>query len=152
MTPDRAFAREVLALDRQLCFALYAASRLVTQAYRSHLEALGLTYAQYLVLLVLWEGDGQTVGEIGERLYLDSGTLTPLLKRLERVGLVRRTRRRTDEREVETLLTAAGRRLEKRASAVPLGVLREAGLTIEEVVSVREPVRALVKKLRRPRP
>ncbi len=150
-TPDRAFARQVLALDNQLCFALYAASRLVTQAYRSHLEALGLTYAQYLVLLVLWEGDRMTVREIGQRLYLDSGTLTPVLKRLERLGLVRRARRRDDEREVETRLTAAGRKLETRAAAVPLGVLCEAGLTIDEVVQVREPVRALMHKLKGPR-
>ncbi len=146
---DRTRARQVLALDNQLCFALYAASRLVTQAYRTHLDALGLTYAQYLVMLVLWEADGPTVREIGDRLYLDSGTLTPLLKRLERLGLVRRTRRKDDEREVETRLTAAGRRLERRAAEVPLGVLCEAGLTLGDVVEVREPVRALVKKLRR---
>ncbi len=149
VAPDRTFARQVLALDNQLCFALYAASRLVTQAYRTHLDALGLTYAQYLVMLVLWEGDGLTVSEIGERLYLDSGTLTPLLKRLERMELVRRARRKDDEREVETRLTAAGRRLEQRAAQVPLGVLCEAGLTLGDVTEVREPVRALVKKLRR---
>jgi DNA-binding MarR family transcriptional regulator len=138
---------DVLALDNQLCFPLYAAARLVTQAYRPHLEALGVTYAQYLVLLVLWERDGQTVSELGERLYLDSGTLTPLLKRLERGGLVRRKRRAADERVVENRLTAAGLRLKKRAAKVPLALLCEVGLDLKETVRIRDTVRGLVGKL-----
>jgi DNA-binding MarR family transcriptional regulator len=140
---------DVLALDNQLCFPLYAAARLVTQAYRPHLDALGLTYAQYLVLLVLWERDGQTVTELGERLYLDSGTLTPLLKRLERSGLLRRQRRRDDERVVENRLTPEGRRLKKRAAKVPLALLCEVGLDLEETARIRDTVRGLVGKLER---
>jgi DNA-binding MarR family transcriptional regulator len=138
---------DVLALDNQLCFPLYAAARLVTQAYKPYLDALGVTYAQYLVLLVLWERDGQTVSELGERLYLDSGTLTPLLKRLERGGLVRRKRRAADERVVENRLTAAGLRLKKRAAEVPLALLCEVGLDLKETVRIRDTVRGLVTKL-----
>jgi MarR family transcriptional regulator, organic hydroperoxide resistance regulator len=139
---------EILALDNQLCFPLYAAARLVTQAYRQHLEALGLTYAQYLVLLVLWERDAQTVSEIGERLFLDWGTLTPLLKRLQRSGLVRRARRASDERIVENRLTAAGKRLKKRAARVPIALLCDVGLSLGETARIRKTVRALVEKLR----
>ena len=98
-----------LDLNEQLCFALYAASRRMTAAYRPLLDALDLTYPQYLVMLVLWEQDGLTVRELGARLQLDSGTLTPLLKRLERAGLISRRRRVSDEREVEVGLTRSGR-------------------------------------------
>jgi DNA-binding MarR family transcriptional regulator len=140
---------DVLALDNQLCFPLYAASRLVTQVYRPHLDALGITYAQYLVLLVLWERDAQTVSELGERLYLDSGTLTPLLKRLERQGLLRRRRRSDDERVVENRLTAAGRRLKKRAAEIPIALLCEVGLGLQDVARVRSAVRELMDKLQR---
>ena len=104
-------------LDHQLCFALYAASLAMTKAYRPLLAPLGLTYPQYLVMLVLWEGDGLTVKQAGERLGLDSGTLTPLLKRLEAAGLLQRLRDAADERRVRLQLTAAGRAL--RARAVP---------------------------------
>ncbi len=110
---------EVLRLDNQLCFALYAASKAVTQAYQPLLSALGLTYPQYLVLLVLWEEDGQLVKEIGKRLELDSGTLTPLLKRLESQGLVVRERQQDDQRQVRIRLSLAGRALERKALAVP---------------------------------
>jgi DNA-binding MarR family transcriptional regulator len=95
-------------LEDQLCFALHAASRAVTRAYRPALEALGVTYTQYVTLMVLWERDGLTVGELGERLRLDSGTLTPLLKRLERDGLVTRARDPDDERRLRVHLTRAG--------------------------------------------
>ena len=94
-------AEELLRLDNQLCFALYAATRAMTRTYRERLGPLGLTYPQYLVLIVLWESDGVTVGQLGQRLLLDSGTLTPLVKRLETAGLVTRNRREADEREVE---------------------------------------------------
>jgi DNA-binding MarR family transcriptional regulator len=140
---------EVLKLDNQLCFPLYAAARLVTQAYRPHLDALGITYAQYLVLLVLWERDRQTVTEIGVRLFLDSGTLTPVLKRLERAGLVRRGRRAQDERLVENQLTAAGKRLKQRATRVPVALLCEVGLGLDELTRVRKTVRDLVARLQR---
>ena len=107
-----------LRLDEQLCFALYAASRAMTHAYQPFLAPLQLTYPQYVVMLVLWERDGSTVGEIGERLRLDSGTLTPLLKRLEGLGYVTRRRSAEDERRVLIHLTVEGREL--RAKAVEM--------------------------------
>ena len=97
-----------LALDAQLCFALYSASLAMTKLYKPLLDRLGLTYPQYLVMLVLWEEDAMSVKEIGERLFLDSGTLTPLLKRLEAAGLVKRTRSTEDERQVIVALTPQG--------------------------------------------
>src|ERR671933_1128145 len=107
-----------VALDDQLCFALYAASRAVTARYRPLLDELGVTYPQYLVLMLLWEQDGQTVGQLGQRLALDSGTLSPLLKRLTAAGLVTRHRRVEDERSVSIALTDAGRSLKDRAFAI----------------------------------
>jgi DNA-binding MarR family transcriptional regulator len=106
-------------LDEQACFALYAAHRAVTDTYRPLLGELGLTYPQYLVLLVLWESDDRPVKEIGERLHLDYGTLSPLLKRLEANGLVTRTRRPADERTVVVSLTEEGRSMRERATGVP---------------------------------
>lgn len=108
-----------LQLDKQLCFALYAASRAMTQAYQPLLAPLGLTYPQYLAMLVLWEQDGSSVKQLGERLHLDSGTLTPLLKRLENAGLVQRQRSSEDERSVVIRLTAAGKALEAQAAPIP---------------------------------
>lgn len=108
-----------LALSDQLCFPLYAAARAVQQRYRPLLEPLGLTYPQYLVLLVLWEHDGPSVGELGDRLHLDSGTLTPLLQRLDAAGLVRRSRSDDDGRVVRVHLTPEGHALRERAAAVP---------------------------------
>ena len=110
---------DLLRLDAQLCFLLYAATRAVTQAYVPLLAPLGLTYPQYLVMLVLWEEDGVPLGRIGERLQLDSGTLTPLIKRMEAAGLVVRERSREDERVLNVSLTEAGRRLRARAAGVP---------------------------------
>ncbi|HSW05842.1 MarR family winged helix-turn-helix transcriptional regulator [Aquabacterium sp.] len=118
-TPLPGPAEQWLALDHQLCFALYAASLAMTKTYKPLLEPLGLTYPQYLVMLVLWEGDGISVSQLGERLTLDSGTLTPLLKRLQALGLVQRLRDATDERRVLLQLTTAGRRLKAKAVAVP---------------------------------
>lgn len=106
-------------IEQQLCFALYAAQLAMTRLYRELLADLELTYPQYLVMLVLWEGDGQRVADIGARLFLDSATLTPLLKRLERAGLVTRTRDAADERSVRIALTPAGRALRHRAREVP---------------------------------
>ncbi len=124
-----------LALDRQLCFALYAASLAMTKLYKPLLEPLGLTYPQYLVMLVLWQHDGAgpAVGEIGERLALDSGTLTPLLKRLEQAGLVLRLRDTADERRVRVALSAAGRALRRRAEAVPQAIATASGCTLGEL-------------------
>lgn len=117
-----------LALDRQLCFALYAASRAMTRAYGPLLERLGLTYPQYLVMLVLWDDDGASMKAVGERLELDSGTLTPLAKRLEADGLIERRRSADDERVVELYLTAAGRALKAKAKDVPVKLACLAGL------------------------
>lgn len=108
-----------LALDQQLCFALYSTLLGLNKVYRGLLKNLGLTYPQYLVMLVLWERNDLMVSEIGERLFLDSPTLTPLLKRLEAAGFVARNRSGADERQVIVSLTAAGKRLRERAVAVP---------------------------------
>ena len=112
-------APTTLPLRKQLCFAVYSASHAFTRAYRVLLEPLSLTYPQYLVLLVLWERDGMRVKEIGAQLFLDSGTLTPLLKRLEGLGYVRRVRDVEDERQVTILLTPAGQALEHKAASIP---------------------------------
>src|SRR5512138_3124386 len=110
---------EWLRLDHQLCFALYSASLAMTKFYKPLLDPLGLTYPQYLVMLVLWEADGVTVSQLGERLSLDSGTLTPLLKRLQAQGLVQRLRDASDERRVLLQLTARGRALKAKALTIP---------------------------------
>ena len=118
-----------LLLDDQLCFALYAASRAVTARYRPLLDELELTYPQYLVMLVLWEQDSISVRDLGTALQLESSTLSPLLKRLEAGGLLRRERRRDDERSVAIRLTETGERLRERAAAVPLAIGDAMGLT-----------------------
>ncbi len=114
--------REAMKLANQLCFPLYAAARHVTGLYTPVLRPLGLTYTQYIVFLVLWEKDGQPVGEIGEKLLLDNGTLSPLLKKMEQAGYVRRERSREDERVVVITLTEAGRALQEKAKDVPAKV------------------------------
>lgn len=132
-----------MALDDQLCFALYAASRAVTGLYRPMLEALGLTYPQYLVLLVLWERGTVQVKELGAALQLDYGTLTPLLKRLEAHGLLRRERQTDDERAVQVTLTDRGSALRERARNVP-GVIGDAmGLAPDEFDQLRASLRRL---------
>jgi MarR family transcriptional regulator, organic hydroperoxide resistance regulator len=136
-----------LSLDRQLCFALYSASRAMTAAYRAILTALNLTYPQYLVLLVLWEEGRITVGRLGERLQLDSGTLSPLLKRLEANGFVRRERSHTDERLVDVTLTPAGRRLERKAQRIPEQLSSSTGMTEREAADLRDAVRQLTDAL-----
>jgi MarR family transcriptional regulator, organic hydroperoxide resistance regulator len=139
-----------LRLADQLCFSLYAASRAVTAAYAPLLAPLGLTYPQYLVMLVLWETDGVSVKTIGEALALDSGTLTPLLKRLEAQGLVRRDRSTTDERVVEIHLTTAGKRLKQRAAAIPERLLSCMGTPVREVLRLRDELNALTRATRAP--
>lgn len=137
-----------LRLADQLCFSLYAASRAVTAAYAPLLAPLGLTYPQYLVMLVLWETDGASVKQIGEALMLDSGTLTPLLKRLETQGLVRRSRSTTDERVVEIHLTPQGKRLQQKARAVPEKVATCLGASMKDIVRLRTELHALTQKTR----
>lgn len=136
-----------LALDDQLCFALHAASRAMGQVYRPLLAPLGLTYPQYLVLLVLWETDAQSVSAIGDRLALDSGTLTPLLKRLETAGFVTRDRDDTDERVVRVSLTTKGRATRKRAEAIPAQVLACSGLSPAEAGALRTAIKRLTGSL-----
>ncbi|MGK2937199.1 MAG: MarR family winged helix-turn-helix transcriptional regulator [Solirubrobacteraceae bacterium] len=133
-----------LALDRQVCFALYAASRAVTAAYRPLLEPLGLTYPQYLVMLVLWERGPLPVREIGDALRLDSGTLSPLLKRLETAGLVTRERSPEDERQVVVDLTADGRSLRARAVDVPARIVEAARIDPETLALIRRACDALI--------
>ncbi len=138
-----------LDLDRQLCFALYASSLAMTKLYKPLLEPLGLTYPQYLVMLVLWQQDGLGVGEIGERLALDSGTLTPLLKRLEQAGLVLRLRDAADERRVRIALSAAGRTLRARAETVPQTVAAASGCTLGELSDLAAQLQQLRQRLAR---
>jgi MarR family transcriptional regulator, organic hydroperoxide resistance regulator len=126
-----------LRLDQQLCFAVYSTAHAFTRFYRPLLKALGLTYPQYLVLMALWETDGQAVNEIGARLWLDSGTLTPLLKRLETMGLVTRRRDETDERQVIVSLTAQGRALEAEAAAFPAQILAASNCSAAELDQMR---------------
>src|SRR6476659_10601041 len=136
-----------LSVDRQLCFALYSASRAMTAAYRPILTELNRTYPQYLVLLVLWEEGRVTVGRLGERLQLDSGTLSPLLKRLEANGFVRRQRSLEDERLVDVTLTPAGRRLEGKAQCIPEHLFSSTGMTEQEAADLRDAVRHLTDAL-----
>lgn len=139
-----------LLLDNQLCYALYAAAHRMTKSYRPFLERMGLTYPQYLVLLVLWETDGVTVSEIGRRLRLDSGTLTPVLKRLENAGLLRRNRRRSDEREVEIALTPRGSALRADAAMVRESVMCQLNMSEPEVQAMRADLNALIENLSNP--
>jgi DNA-binding MarR family transcriptional regulator len=130
-------------LDGQLCFALYSANLAMGKLYRQLLADLDLTYPQYLVMLVLWEGDGITVSELGERLFLDSATLTPLLKRLQTAGLVQRTRGTRDERQVIVTLTDEGRALREKAGQVPVDVFCATGCEIDEVVGLKSQLEKL---------
>ena len=130
---ERHPAADRLTLDRQLCFALYSTSLAMTKLYRPFLEPLGLTYPQYLVMLVLWERDDLTLSGLGERLLLDSGTLTPLLKRLESAGLLQRRRDERDERRIRVSLTGAGRALRRRAEAVPESAAGATGCDLAEL-------------------
>lgn len=125
-------------LNRQVCFALYSASKAATAVYRPLLDELGLTYPQYLVMLVLWEDQPRGVRELGEELGLDSGTLSPLLKRLEALGLVERKRSAEDERRVEVFLTDSGTALSARATAIPQRLADAAGLSAAELDQLRE--------------
>lgn len=133
----------ILWLDNQVCFALYSTSLAMTKLYKPLLDAIGLTYPQYLVMLVLWEQDGPTVSELGERLFLDSGTLTPLLKRLEASCLVARQRDPQDERRVRITLTPQGRALRDDAESVPACVLRSSRAALPELQALTRQLQAL---------
>ena len=138
---------EALRLDNQLCFALYSASLAMTKMYKPMLEAIRLTYPQYLAMLVLWEEDGLTVSEIGERLLLDSGTLTPLLKRMEATGLLVRLRDTEDERRVRVKLTAAGNSLRVQAAEIPSCVRDITGCSVSELHSLSQSIKKFRQRL-----
>jgi MarR family transcriptional regulator, organic hydroperoxide resistance regulator len=140
---------DVHRLDDQLCFALHAATRAITGAYQPLLESLAVTYPQYLVLLVLWEEDGARVSRIGQRLYLDSATLTPLLKRLAARGLVERRRSVTDERVVEVYLTGDGKLLKRRAAELPKLLFAKTKLSPTELKQLRSNLQELTRTLHR---
>jgi DNA-binding MarR family transcriptional regulator len=141
-------ANQALLIDNQLCFALYSASLAMSKVYKPHLAALGLTYPQYVVMLVLWEREGLTVSEIGDRLFLDSGTLTPLLKRLEAASLITRSRDSADERRVLIELTAEGRKLKARASKIPGCILEATQCSLADVTSLTRQIKALRTQLK----
>ena len=136
-------AEDPLHLDNQLCFALYSASLQMTKLYKPLLDEIGLTYPQYVTMLCLWEADDVTVSALGDRLYLDSGTLTPLLKRLETAGLVTRTRNEADERQVLIRLTLKGRALKQKAACIPQQVGAKGGLTVPEFLTLRKTLKKL---------
>lgn len=138
---------DLLKLDDFLCFAIYSTGHAFTRVYKPMLDELGLTYPQYLVMVALWESDGQTVGQIGDRLLLESSTLTPLLKRLETAALVRRERDREDERQVRVYLTEAGATLKKRAARIPAEIGCATDLTLADVKGLAAEINKLRAKL-----
>ena len=135
---------ENLKLKNQLCFALYAATNAITRAYRSRLSHVGLTYPQYLVMMVLWESDGITVKNIAEHLHLDSPTITPLLKRLESCGFVNRQRNASDERVVNIFLTDAGRNIQAQVADMQKGVACQTGMPEPQFIELRSTLQQLV--------
>ena len=138
---------QLLRLDNQICFAVYSAAHAFNRVYKPLLDRLGLTYPQYLVMLALWEREGVPLKDIGERLFLDSGTLTPLLKRLEAAGLVKRNRSTEDERQVRIALTAQGQALKEKARSVPLSILDASSCSVAELSAVRNEIVALRDRL-----
>ena len=147
-SPDAAAAQpDWLQLDKQLCFALYSASLAMTRLYKPLLEPLGMTYPQYLALLVLWEQDALSVSQLGERLFLDSGTLTPLLKRMEASGWLLRERAADDERRVIVSLTRQGRALRARARAVPVKLASATGCSADELMALTTQLQQLRARL-----
>ncbi|TMU97895.1 MarR family transcriptional regulator [Streptomyces sp. DASNCL29] len=146
-TPEPRPSDELLRLDRQLCFTLHAASRAFDGLYRRVLRDTGLTYPQYLAMLVLWEYGEMPVKRLGEYLRLDSGTLSPLLKRMQSAGLVQRERSAHDERSVTVRLTAEGAALKERAQGVPLAAMEASGLDLKEAVELQARVRRLTAAL-----
>src|SRR5216117_1131545 len=140
-------AVDPLLLGNQICFAVYSTAHAFNRFYKPLLDRLGLTYPQYLVMLVLWEQDGVPVKEIGERLFLDSGTLTPLLKRLEAAGLVKRTRSTEDERQVLVALTQQGQALKEKARTVPQSILAASECSVAELVALKSEIVTLRDRL-----
>ncbi len=143
-------AYEQLKLANQLCFPVYAASRLITREYQPFLEKLGLTYPQYLVLMILWEEDGLQVNDIAKKLILNTNTITPLLKRMEKEGIIRRKRSGEDERKVMVQLTEKGRALQEEAARIPEQLasrLAEGELNIDDLVRLKETLDSMIRSL-----
>lgn len=136
-------------LNEQLCFALYSTAHAVTRAYKPLLDEFGLTYPQYLVLLVLWEQDGMSVKDIGDRLFLDSGTLTPLLKRMEAAGFVKRSRDPEDERQLRVNLTIKAQDLRGKARDIAYALFCQFGQPVPELVALREELNQLRAQLQK---
>lgn len=136
----------LLKLENQVCFPLYALSREVTQLYRPFLDDLGLTYPQYLVMLILWEENQQTVNQLGEKLYLDSGTLTPLLKRMEQKRIITRTRSTADERVVIISVTDIAEKMKEKATCIPAKLVEALGLSIDDLNQLKQIVTKALKR------
>ena len=149
VNPDD-MAYEQLKLDNQLCFPVYAASRLITREYQPFLDRLGITYPQYLVLMILWEEDGMPVNDIAKKLILNTNTITPLLKRMENQGIIKRKRSRQDERKVIVQLTAKGRELQEEAVLIPeklAGRLVEGELNVDDLIRMKEMLDSMILSL-----
>ena len=140
--------KPTLPIAEMICFSLYSATHAMQHAYKPLLEALGLTYPQYLALVALWGEDGQTVGQLGHALQLESNTLTPLLKRMEAQGWVARARDTRDERQVRVSLTDAGREMQARAAGIPGCILEKSGMSLAALTALRDQVNGLRDQLR----
>lgn len=136
-----------LKLENQLCFTIYAASRLMTRQYQPYLDQLGITYPQYLVLLVLWEKDGIGVNEIGCKLYLNTNTLTPLLKRMEQLSFLQRNKCCNDERKVLIYLTEQGKNLKNKAKSIPLKMTNSLNCDMEKAMCLKKELEVLINKM-----
>ena len=144
---QRTAGNDNLDLESQFCFALYSTTLALGKVYAPILAGLGLTYPQYLVMLVLWQEDGLTVRALGEQLHLNSGTLTPMLKRMEQAGLVRRSRDKKDERLVRTELTAAGRGLQAQALRIPCAIAEATGVPMERLAEIKDELQGIRRAL-----
>lgn len=136
-----------LKLENQICFPLYVIAKEITGLYRPFLDELDITYSQYLVMMVLWENDGLTVSHIGDKLFLDSGTLTPLLKRLEAKGFIVRRRKKEDERVVEAFLTEVGKQLQQKACEIPKKIQQKIGIEPEDLIQLKDTIQKILSKI-----
>ncbi|WGR94607.1 MarR family transcriptional regulator [Bradyrhizobium sp. ISRA443] len=147
MTRKQTAADQALRLDNQICFAVYSTAHAFNRVYKPLLDKLGLTYPQYLVMLTMWERDGVPLKDIGQRLFLDSGTLTPLLKRLEAAELIKRSRSTEDERQVLIALTPQGHALREKAKSVPQSILAASACSVGELLAMKDQIVALRDRL-----
>lgn len=136
-------------LENQICFPLYVIAKEITGLYRPFLDELDMTYPQYLVMMVLWESDGLAVSHIGDKLFLDSGTLTPLLKRLENKGFIARKRKKEDERVVEAFLTEVGKKLQQRACEIPSKLQQKMDVQAEDLLELKESIQKILNKIQK---